>query len=520
MSVQPMLDAAEAERTALQNQLDALLALPATEGRTALTDDEQEEFEGYVKRIKKSDKQISRFREQVEREQLAANASVPGHKPRASVTSEPSVYAPPGYAARGASYFADMAAVAVAAQRLGGTAIDHVEALERLARNDKEFRVEAGRADTEKRGQFDRFIGSEGGSYESRVNPNTTFGTGGEFVPPLWLVSQFVPLVRPTRVIANRVRNLPLPPGIDVINLPKITVGSLTGIQPAQGAAVPSQDIQTSTVSASVRTLSGQEDISLQLLEQSPLQLDGVIFDDLSRDYDQRLDVQLLAGSGANGQHQGVFTYPTVQAKNWAQTSPTITAANTFNLSSTQFSNLSQSSPTAGTTYGGVLDGITSVQTLRFMSPTAIWAHPRRINYWRVVGVDTQGRPLYVANSYGPFNAMGVDGQQPAMGQGVFGELAGLPVIGDANIPLTFNTTPSGTTALTATGGTNDAIAVVKEDDLILWEGTPKFRALPEILSGTLQVRYQLYCYSAFMPGRFPPSMSLATGSGLAAVSF
>jgi hypothetical protein len=55
---------------------------------------------------------------------------------------------------------------------------------------------------------------------------------------------------------------------------------------------------------------------------------------------------------------------------------------------------------------------------------------------------------------------------------------------------------------------------------LILWEGTPKFRALPEILSGTLQVRYQMYCYSAFMPGRFPPSMSLATGSGLAAVSF
>ena len=74
-----------------------------------------------------------------------------------------------------------------------------------------------------------------------------------------------MPYVRPTRIAANRVRNLPLPPGIDVINLPKITVGSLTGVQPAQGAAVPSQDIQTSTVSASVRTLSGQEDISLQL---------------------------------------------------------------------------------------------------------------------------------------------------------------------------------------------------------------------------------------------------------------
>jgi hypothetical protein len=248
--------------------------------------------------------------------------------------------------------------------------------------------------------------------------------------------------------------------------------------------------------------------------------MDGVIFDDLSRDYDQRLDQQILIGSGTNGQHQGVFTYPTVQLKNWAQTSPTITAANTFNLSSTQFSNLSQSSPTTGTTYGAVLDGITSIQTLRFMSPTAIWAHPRRINYWRVDGVDTQGRPLYVANNYQIFNGMGVDGQQPMTGQGVFGELAGLPVIGDANIPLTFSGTPSGTTALSATGSTNDAICILKEDDLILWEGTPKFRALPEILSGTLQVRYQMYCYSAFMPGRFPPSISLATGAGLASVSF
>jgi hypothetical protein len=325
-----------------------------------------------------------------------------------------------------------------------------------------------------------------------------------------------VPYVRPTRIAANRVRNLPLPPGIDVINLPKITVGSLTGVQPAQGAAVPSQDIQTSTVSASVRTLSGQEDISLQLLEQSPLQLDGVIFDDLSRDYDQRLDLQLLIGSGSNGQHQGIFTYPTVQIANWTQTSPSITSANTYNNSTKQFMNqLDSSSPTTPTMYGGILDGITAIETLRFMSPTAIWAHPRRINYWRNTAVDTQGRPLFVANPYSLMNAVGVDGQQPMNGQGVFGELAGLPVIGDANISTTFNTTPSGTTALTATGGTADAVCVVKEDDLILWEGTPKFRALPEILSGTLQVRYQLYCYSAFMPGRFPPSISLITGSGM-----
>ena len=75
-------------------------------------------------------------------------------------------------------------------------------------------------------------------------------------------------------------------------------------------------------------------------------------------------------------------------------------------------------------------------------------------------------------------------------------------------------TTMNGTAV---TGGTADPIVVLKEDDLILWEGTPKFRALPEILSGTLQVRYQMYCYSAFMPNRFAPSISIITGNtGLA----
>jgi hypothetical protein len=70
-------------------------------------------------------------------------------------------------------------------------------------------------------------------------------------------------------------------------------------------------------------------------------------------------------------------------------------------------------------------------------------------------------------------------------------------------------------------GGTGDVIAVLKEDDLILYWGVVRLRALPEILSGSLQVRFQLFCYSAFIPNRFAPSTSIITGtSGLAAPGF
>jgi hypothetical protein len=87
----------------------------------------------------------------------------------------------------------------------------------------------------------------------------------------------------------------------------------------------------------------------------------------------------------------------------------------------------------------------------------------------------------------------------------------------DANMPTLCNGF-SGNVVVT-TGATQDAVVVLKEDDLYLWEGALRMRALPEILSGTLQIRFQLYAYSAFMPHRLPASISQIVGSGYAAAS-
>ena len=502
MSVQPLLDAAIVLREKLQADLDKLVATPASESRTALTEKEERKFESLTGDIEKADKSLKAFRKTLEREDKAAKAAAStaseerAHEPVAYVTSEPAVYDAENK--RGGSYFQDLGTIAAASARLGGG--DPTAARERMARNDREVAVEMRKADEKTRRTFDSFVSNEGGSTEKRVNPNTTFGTGGEFVPPLWLVSQYVPLVRPDRIIANRVKGASLPPGIDVINLPKITVGSLTGVQAGQGGAVASQDIVTATVSASVRTLAGQEDISLQLLEQSPLQMDGVIADDLMRDLWQRLDTQIISGSGTNGQHQGVFTL----AGGTSNTS--ITQANYVTCASTVFHDAS----TAGTQYRSILNAKNQIEVLRIAPATEIWAHPRRVNSWEYSAVDSTYRPLFTA--YQGFNQIGTD--NPNAPEGYAGQLAGLPVFKDGNIP---------TTAVTGavTGGTGDAIAVVKADDLLLWEGTPRFRALPEILSGTLQIRYQVYQYSAFMPNRFAPSVSIITGTtGLAVPGF
>lgn len=230
--------------------------------------------------------------------------------------------------------------------------------------------------------------------------------------------------------------------------------------------------------------------------------MDNVIFDDLSRDYDQRLDIQVVLGSGAGGQHTGVLSVT------GSTTGNSVTNAYLINCTDTRFFHA-----TAGDQYRSVINAVNNIETTRFDSPTAIWLHPRRANIWSTEA-DANNRPLFIPSKYGVFNTLGTNEGAPVF-QGMAGEVFGLPVIKDANMSTVSNGTGS-----PASGGSQDAIVVLKEDDLILWEGTMRMRALPEILSGTLQIRFQLYAYSALMANRFPPSISIIVGTGLAAPTF
>ena len=499
MSDDPILKAAQAKRVKLFRQLERLVDTATAENRE-LTYRENEEFNTLERQIKSLDAQIDEGKRHTM--SLRNSISVPdpggsGISPLDGIRSEPMTYG------RGSpnSYLLDLARVAVSGRGAGvGDGAD--EARQRLGQHSKELSIEARNKKVSRTLVASGFI-REG--QELRVNPNTTAGTGGEFVPPLWLVSSYVRYVRAGRVCANRCVNNPLPPGVDVINIPKITTGSTTAIQTANAAAVSSTDIATTTTAANVNTIAGQEDISMQLLEQSPIAMDGVVFEDLSSSYDQQLDQQIIYGTGSNGQHTGVLSVSS------ATSNTNILKANNINCTSTSFFDGS----TAATQYRSIVNGVNQIETLRFASPTAIWVHPRRANSWAFAADSTtagSGRPLYQKTSYGLYNSLGEMTPAP-VAQGVAGEVFGLPVIKDANVPVTMS-------GATVGGGTQDVAIVLKEDDMFLWEGQLKMRALPEILSGTLQIRFQVYAYSAFNPSRFPPSISTVTGAGLAAPTY
>jgi hypothetical protein len=116
----------------------------------------------------------------------------------AYVGRESGPYTPDSAANGGNSWVRDMAH----ARRGNGAAI------ERLSRNDQHART-----------------------YSTRAALSSVTGTGGEFIPPLWLEEQFVKFVRPGRPAWELTSQNALPPGTDSLNIPKINTGTAVALQ-------------------------------------------------------------------------------------------------------------------------------------------------------------------------------------------------------------------------------------------------------------------------------------------------
>jgi hypothetical protein len=241
--------------------------------------------------------------------------------------------------------------------------------------------VGLGRGDT--RSAMDRLTRNNSEvAVESRAL-TTTDGAGGDFVPPLWMVNQYVELARTARPTADRVRNETLPTGTDQVNVPKLSTGTAVAEQSTQNTAVQNTDATTGSVAANVATLAGQQVVAVQLIEQSPINLDTILLADLAADYAAKVDLFVLNNNATN-------------KKGLLQESGT----NAITYTS--------GSPTPALLYSKLADAIQQVTTNRFLPPDTIVMHPRR---WAslLAAVDTAGRPLFIASTgQGGFNSLGM----------------------------------------------------------------------------------------------------------------
>ena len=507
------------------------------ENRTKLNTGEKAVWDAADAEIQALDDQIKDLVEADGREVRAAEArrkthdtgpdtgNAGGREARHVVASEPQVYG----RGSGHSYLLDMARVDLnRGDGDGGVA----EARQRQERHRQELAVElparnearrraADRAweamasgergrDTKvskaERRALERFANSGLKPFEKRFISRVD-GQGGYFVPPLWLIDEYVPYLRVGRVFADQWMGLPLPSGTDSINIPRVVLGAATGPQTADGAPLPTRDMQDNFVNALVRTVAGQQDAAIQLLDQSPIAFDQVIFKDLMADYAMNLSGQLIVGSGSNGQLTGIYPAGTLGTSSGKSTAG-------FVISDTA----TAWTAAAGTAnfYAGMAKLVSQIARNRFRPPTHIVTNPAAW-YGLSSAMDTTNRPLVVPAQQGlGYNQAAGDDDGP-VAEGPVGHILGIPWHLDPNIPLTFGgtvapvigATSAGNVAPVAGTGTNavqtPAVAGVF-DDLYLWEGELRSRTLSEVLSGTLQVRFQVYAYVADMPGRYQDS--------------
>ena len=313
------------------------------------------------------------------------------------------------------------------------------------------------------------------GEMEYRVEPNRTQGYGGYFTVPLWLNQAFATANRAGRVLASLMRNLPLPAGVSSVNLPIIVTGTV--VQPAMDTApVVDQDITDAPGSSTVATLSGDADVSLQLLEQSPggAHLDWALFQDLSEAYDEDLETQLLTGRGSTYQELlGITKVIGINSVTYTDGSPSGSAMFPyFGKAAAQIGDNRKRPPEC------------------WLMRTARWA-------WLSAAEDTAQRPFSIPT---PFYI----GRGTSATPDPVGGLLSFPVFADDAIPADLGT-----------GADEDVVIAIRPSDLILLEATPVTAVMREPGSGNLSARIQMHNRVAAITNRKPAAVSVLSGSGL-----
>lgn len=447
------------ERAAGQAELDLVLAGVAAENRSEFNDDETTRFGELRTQIQAADVTIDETRQRITQIEESTAAATKAEETRAAYGTRPDagedkpkggakVEDPALYARRsGHSFFAD----AYAAHFRGDE-----EARQRVSVGQRQIQ-----ADVEKRAV-------------------TTSSFGGLIVP-MYLVDEYAAIARAGRPLANAVRSLPLPEtGVSAI-IPRGTTGEIAA-PTAENSGWAAQDFVETDLNIVVNLITSQQDMSRASFMRGG-GLDDLIFGDMLSAYSTALDVQLISGTGTAPQHRGLLNVAGTNAVTF--TTPVTVAG----------------------LWPKLADAIQRVNSNRFMPASVIVMHPTRWG-WINAALDSQGRPLFQTSIPPAVNTMAV-GTAAEYGQ-VVGQILGLPVVTDANIPSNLG------------AGTNeDRIFVLRAFDALLWEdaGGPMQFTFEQVV-GPEKVRLALGSFSMFTAARYPTAISVIAGAGLIPPTF
>jgi HK97 family phage major capsid protein len=266
-----------------------------------------------------------------------------------------------------------------------------------------------------------------------------------------------------------------------MINLPRVATGTATAPQTTQNTAIQQTDLTTSSIASGITTIAGGQTVSLQLAEQSPLNIDTVILGDLAADLAVKVNAQVLSGSGAGANQTGLLTLAGAGSVSWTGTD-------------------------GATFQAAVLKAIGQVFTSVFEAPDSLILAPRRA-VWLMAQKDLQGRNLLVPADNGPVNSMGV--LAPKLNtEGPIGRFCGLDVYIDSGLPVTLGA-----------GTDEDRAIVLRSSEIYLWESVPKFEVFPQTFAQNLSLFARAYEYMSFQAARYPGAIQVLSGSGFKTVN-
>lgn len=438
----------DAKRSELKGKRSALVDAAVTEKR-GLNDEQKAEFDAFDTELKGVDAELTLVRgrlaeieEDEAREARSAGQRVPEAPKGGAQVTEPSIYRADN--AHQVSFFRDLHRAQVKGD---------VMAAQRLAKN---------------------------AAIESRAL--TTAATdGGEFAPPLWLVSEYVKLARASRVAIDLFDVQPLPSGISSINLPKVSTGTSVAVHTENGA-ISNTDMVTTSIATDITTVAGAQTVSQQLLDQSATPFDRVVLEDLAGAHAVELNRQAHAGNG------------TTELRGLTNAAGKVSVAYT------------DASPTGGEFVKKVASAMSTVHANRFLPADAIIMHPRRWA-WLTSELDSTGRPLAGVRPDAEFNPLASGTPNTPLGRA--GTILGIPTYLDATIPVNLG------------AGTNeDTVYVIHRNDIKTWESGVRAEAFRETFADTLSVYFRLYSYVAQIPDRYGNAVVQIGGTGLITPTF
>lgn len=204
----------------------------------------------------------------------------------------------------------------------------------------------------------------------------TTFGAG--LVPPVWLAEMFAPVLHRRLRLAAQLRQVPWA-GPFAWTIPVAATVAKTSTV-AEGVNTTETDPSYTSLIVAPKAISGFSEVSRQMLEGSNPAVDAIIWGDMVGDFYDNAELECVTALNAQ---TGVNTL-TVSAG-------TLTTTDILNQRA------------------GILDGIAAISDAPagdadfFVGRTARWTTYLKFQ-------DTVGRPLILAQSYNPQNAIGEGG--------------------------------------------------------------------------------------------------------------